>query len=621
MSGIFGVTGWGKRDDLQPVMKTMLRSAAHRGPDGAEIHLMGDTALGHLLLRTRRPEIDPLQPVSNRERSLWITLDGTIFNRDEVANGLRMSAATSDAMIFLAAYEEHGPDCLKEIDGIFSVAIWDDRRKVLFCARDPLGVKPFFYSQWNGSFLFASELNQIVTLPGFARRPNEAMVGLYLAADVNIHHETFFDQVYRLPAGSYAIVEKGKLQIKTYWDINPALQTVLPDDQAYGERFRELFQNAVKKNLEVDVPLGSSLSGGLDTSSIVCVADRYRKANGVLAPLETFSMAFEEKACDESSFIQAVGSITNTSHNQYTADKDDFFSTIPSVQERQGEPFRSIGVVLFWRLKQLSSQKRIRVLLSGMGADEVLGGLNLFYFADHLRQGRWLALRHELKVSAALDPYGFGFSPKRLLMHFGIKPLLSPALIRMRRKLQGNPFPDYIAPMFAEKVNLSERLFPVPRRHFKDLYRQASYEGLRHDYTPGLLHYEDMNNAGLGMEGRFPFLDKALVEYLFSIPRSQKIRESVPKIVLRNGMKGILPESVRTRTDRGAITKVFDYWLGHQYKREVERVLWGDRLKESGYLNTPRLRQIYEAHQAGRGSRYVIWRTYNLGVWLETFFK
>lgn len=621
MSGIFGIAGWSKKDDVQPMMKAMLRSAAHRGPDGAEIHVTPEAALGHLLLRTRRPGMDPLQPISNRERTLWITLDGAIFNRDELMRELGIGGE-SDAALFLAAYEEGGPDCLKRIDGIFSVAIWDERRRSLFCARDPFGVKPFFYTQWNGAFLFASELNQIVTLPGFPRKPNEAMVGIYLAGDVNLYHETFFEGIYRLPAGSYLMVENGKVQTKVYWDLDPSYQTVLPNDEAYGERFKELFQRAVQKNLDVDAPLGSSLSGGLDTSSIVCVTDQYRKANGAAAPLPTFSMAFEEKACDERSFIQAVGEVTNISHNHYIADRDNFFSAIPSVLERQGEPSRSIGILLFWRLKQLAGQKGIRILLSGMGADEVLGGLNLYYFADYIREGRWLALKHELEVSAALDPYGYAFGPKKLLLQFGIKPLLPPSLLLRRKKyFQGNLFPDYVSPTFGKKIDLPQRLFTRPKRHFKDLYRQAAYEGLRYSYTPGLLHYEDGNNAGFGIEGRFPFLDKALVEYLFSIPRDQKIRESVPKIVLRNGMKGILPEAVRTRTDRGAITKAFDHWLGHEYKQEVEKVLMGGRLKDSGYLDIPRLQQIYRAHQAGQGSRYVIWRAFNLGVWLETFFK
>ncbi|GEM_PF-2159630 len=625
MSGICGIVCQKRREDLRPLLESMLAPAVHRGPDGTGRYVNEEAALGHHLLRLQSRPMETPQPSSNGDRTLWITLDGTIFNRDELLAALasagRPLQVPSEASLFLSAFEVFGPSCLDQIDGIFSVAIWDTRRKVLFCARDRIGVKPFFYARWEGMFLFGSELNQILVIPGFPRRPNEGMVGDYLGGDIDLHDETFFEGIYRLPAGNYALIQDGKIQIKTYWDIDPSRQTVLSNDDAYGDRFRELFTKAVQKNLDVDVPVGSNLSGGLDSSSIVCVTDSFRKRRGETLPLETFSLTFEDKACDERPHIQAVGSKAYIVHNQYLARGEEFFKEIQRVQDRQAEPFRSIGVVLFWKLKQLAYQKGMRVMLNGMGADEVLGGINLYYLADMVREGRWLKLRETLKALTAIDPFALSLSPRRLLFKFGIRPLIPPALNRVRKNLQGCPYPDFIDPEFAKRIHLSERLCPSRSRRFKDIYRQMAYEALRHHYTPLLLHYEDTNGAGFGTESRFPFLDKDLVEYLFSLPHDKKIRNGVAKIVLRNGMKGILPETIRTRVDKGFIDKQVDHWLGHQFSEEIERVLWGSRLKDVGYFNIPRLQQIYREYQSGHPGRLTIWKSFNLGIWLDTFFK
>jgi len=627
MSGICGVISHDKQELVQPIIETMIKAGIQRGPDGSGEFVKGAIGLGQLCLHIFPRHLESSQPVSSEDGRFTAVLDGSISNYDQVLASIETAFGRSlqnpgYAALFLAAYEAFGSSCLERIDGTFAVAIWDEREKKLFAARDRMGIKPFFYAQWGQIFLFASEITQILAIKDFPRRPNDAVIGTFLVGDVDLSHETFFDGIFRLQAGSFINVSQESFQRKVYWDIDPSRQTILPNDEAYGERFLELFQQSVDRHLQfVDVPLASNLSGGLDSSSIVCITDRLRKSRGETSPLDTFSLAFEDKAVDEGAHVQAISTVANIQHHQYLADEENVFSYIPMVQQRQAEPFRSMGIVLFWRLKQLASQSGFKVLLNGMGADEVLGGINLYYLADLLKEGKWSTLNSTLKALAVTDPFALGLSPWGYLRTFGFRPLIPDKIRLLRGKLRGNAVPDFLDQGFTKRTDLAAKLCTRPDPLFKDHYRQMSYEGAMRIYTPLLMHYEDTNNATFGLESRFPFLDRELVEFLFSIPLDQKMRNGVAKIVLRNGMKGILPDSVRTRTDKGFIDKRVDHWLRQQYSQDVENILWGEQLKSYGYFDSPRLHQLYRDYQAGSPGRFTIWKSYNVGVWLRTFFN
>ncbi len=624
MSGICGMVGEGS--EIVEGLAGLMAAGAHRGPNGAVTRGFAGAALGHLRLDVQQPGRDEGQPLGTADGGIWITFDGEIQNAHELsaaignATGARLANASHPRLV-LAAYKAFGPQCLAHIEGIFAFAIWDDVAQTLFCARDRIGVRPFFYTFWRGNFAFAPEMTQLLALPGFARRPNEAMVADYLIGDINLRENSFFEGIHRLPAGKYALVQGANVDIRQYWDVDPDRRTEFPSDEQYGERFRELLQRSVEKNMIVASPLGAALSGGLDSSSIVCVADRLRSKSGMTSPLETFSLAFEDRLADESEHVRAVAAATNIRHNQYYADHENLFAHMRTVQQRQAEPFRSLGIVLFWRLKQLAAEKGMRVLLNGMGADEVLGGINLYYLADLLREGRWTELARTLGVLVERDPYGLGFSRGKYLKIFGVKPLIPPPALRAWWGMRGYAGPDFVAPEFARRMKLDQRLVARRPALFADRYRQMSYEGLRHHYTALLLHYEDCNNAGFGLDSRFPFLDRELVEFLFSIPRSQKVVDGLAKMVLRKGMRGVLPDSVLNRTDKGFIDRPVDHWLGHQYKDVVERVLWGRPLLQSGWLDVPRVQAMYRDYQATGRGRVTIWKCFNLGLWLETFFE
>ncbi len=625
MSGVFGIIGSEAPAAMEDALARMAKAGAHRGPDGSALRQGPGYGIGHLHHQVFGDRDAP-QPLGDADERCWIVLDGDIQNYDELHAALfggppRAGAEPSFAALFLAAYRKFGPDCVKHIDGAFAVAIWDDEAKLCFLARDRLGIKPLFHARWNGAVVFASEIQQILALPGFPRVPNEPLVADYLVGDVDLSRETFFANIERLPAGSRVVARDGTLRIEDYWDLDPSRTVRFRNEAEYGERFREIFTRSVRYCMNVGLPLGSNLSGGLDSSSIVCVADALRRQAGETEPMHTFSLSFEDKLVDEGVHVEAVRKATNITHHSYFADGEDLFRHIPTVQARQAEPMRSLGVVLFWRLKQLAEGSGVRVLLNGMGADEILGSINLYYLADLLREGRWIELRRTLAHLVEADPYSVGLSARGLLREFALKPLTPPGLMRLKRRLTGSTgYPDLIDPAFARRVDLSERVLARRPAPYRDEFRRVAYDGLRRIYTPLLMHYEDTNNAGFGLESRFPFLDRELVEFLFSLPREEKVRAGTAKVVLREAMRGVLPESVRTRADKGFIDRRVDHWLGHQYKDVVERVLWGQALGDSGWVDIDRLRTIYREYQEGAGHRLAVWKSFNLGIWLETFF-
>ena len=599
-----------------------MQAGAHRGRDGSGKKRFANAALGHQFMRQFEYETGA-QPYSDDDGLTSIVFDGMLHDIELLRRdlGLAENGTEDDAALFLIAYRKYGPECASRLSGIFAAAIWDDRDNSLYLARDCFGVKPLFYARWQDTLVFASELTQIIALPEFSRRPNPLMVADYLAGDTDLSEHSFFADVDRLAPGCWGRFANGQLTIRRYWELDPSIHTHFKSDAEYGERFKELFIASVRRNLRTDLPVGSNLSGGLDSSSIVCVTDMIRKEQGPSAPFDTFSLSFDDRMVDEGEHVEAVCNKANIKHHAYRSDAENVFDHIPMVQKIQGEPMRSLGIVLFWRLKELAAESGMRVLLNGMGADEVLGGINLYYLADLLRTGRFRTLHRSLDRLVEYDPYSVGLSRKGLLRVFALRPLMPPWIRRIRRKIRGvSGYPSEINPDFASRVGLADRLIRIPETPFPDVYRRMSFEGFRKSYTPLLLHYEDTNNAHLGLESRFPFLDRELVEFLFSLPRQQKARDGLAKVVLRNGMNGILPDSVRNRVDKGFIDRRVDHWLGHEHKDMVERILWGDRLADTGWYDIDRLRQIYREYQGGANYRLTIWKAFNIGIWLDTFF-
>ncbi len=655
MCGIFGV--W--HLDGSPVPPETIRRATttlrHRGPDD-EGYLFVDTAAGScdeyggrdtvpalrlpdiaqagdrphdLALGFRRLAIIDLspsghQPMGDADRRLWIVFNGEIYNYLELraqleSLGHRFETAT-DTEVVLHAYAEWGPDCLERFNGMWAFAVWDGRRRCLFCARDRFGIKPFYYFHDGSRFIFGSEIKALLCDPHVPREPNPARVYDYLALRyLNRTAETLFKDIQQLPAASYMLVDGDGVRISRYWDLHPAAPR--RSDQEWVAEFRATLQDAVRLRLRSDVPVGSCLSGGIDSSSIVCLVNQLLLSDGGLGVdtqigdrQKTFSSVYDYPGIEEERFIEAVVAQTNVESHRVTPQAADLFAIAPRLIWHQGEPFGSTTIYSQWHVMELTRAAGVTVLLDGQGADEMLAGYSPYYssfLADLIRTGRFAALWREWRSF----PHHLGLRPRATLvaalrkvaLHWSGRPRLRSAPIA----------PEWLNPA------LTDHYAPQPEgeRHFPSILDEHLYNSLTRSSLPSLLHYEDHNSMAFSVEARVPFLDYRLVELSYRLPAHLRINRGTTKVVLRKAMRGIIPDLVRLRQDKLGFPTPGSWWFRDEVADEVEQILRSRRLRERGYVQPEAALTLLEQHKAGRvQADRALWRMVCFELWMRLFF-
>ncbi|MEM2045698.1 MAG: asparagine synthase (glutamine-hydrolyzing) [Candidatus Caldarchaeum sp.] len=593
---------------------------AHRGPDNAGFWQSPD---GGVKLGNRRLAILDLspaghQPMVDEANSLVIVHNGEIYNYVELRLELQKSGhcfrSHSDTEVLLAAYKQWGSDCLRHLNGMFAFAIWDERRQELFAARDRFGEKPFYYHYDPGRafLIFASEIKAILASGLISPKPNYKTIYRYLAHhEIDVGTETVFKGISALPpahALSYSRAQ-GKLKIWRYWDLDPEAEIRLPNDTAYAERFLELLADAVRIRLRSDVPVGSSLSGGLDSSTIVCLIAKELKG-GIQ---KTFSARFDDPHYDEGKHIQKVLEWANVEGHMVYPDPARLPEEIEKLTWHQEQPFFSTSIYAQWNVMRLAKEQGVTVLLDGQGGDETLGGYHFYfgsYFRDLFLRLRWMTLMKSLYSyarkhgSASLPVIAFTFLPKRL-QH---------PLRRLVRPLA-------IAPELAQAgVEDVEHPLLLHAHNFKSALQEALYETLTRTMLPALLRYADRNSMAFSREVRLPFLDHRLVEFLFSIPVDQKIRQTTTKFILRNAISGVVPEEIRQRKDKLGFAPPEALWMKGPLRAWIDEILRSPRFRQRGWLDPKAVDRVWEEFLNGRDTWHsLIWRWVSLEIWARVF--
>jgi len=648
-----GITGaYSVKGSMNPdCIKRMTDSLRHRGPDdegflaadstpGKVVSLIGIDSktcgarieefngFANLFLGHRRLSIIDLspaghQPMSNEDGTLWIVHNGEVYNYLEIRKELESLGypfkSRTDTEVILHAYEAWGVDCLKRFNGMWAFAIVDLEKKKMFCSRDRAGVKPFYYLYDGKRFCFASEIKALLQIDDFDPEPNEQIIADYLFSGLLDHtNETFFKNVYQLRPGEYLLFEDKKLTIRSYWEIETD-EIHFSHDHDYAERFYELLEDSIRLRLRTDVPIGSCLSGGLDSSSIVCLANKlmfddqsiYRNLVGERQ--KTFSSCFEDPAYDERKFIELVTRQTGAEKNYVFTNPEDLFADLNRLIWHQEEPFGSTSIYAQWKVMGLAKERGVTVLLDGQGGDELLAGYPPSFVALFRQTMRQFAL-----VSLIKEIKGFLKHQGRMIDQF---------IPRVRSSFVPNVF----KPLF-QRLN-SRRLCWIEEGFKKKFYRSVTtphrfenalnnylYHIFRSTVLPGLLHYEDRNSMAYSIETRLPFLDYRLVEFVFSLPTEFKIKEGVTKIILRIAMHGILPEEVRNRMDKiGFATPEAD-WFKTALRDPIHEIFNSKSFSERGIFNISHVHKAFQDHCNGkRDNQSMIWRCVNLELWLRTF--
>ena len=628
-------------------LESMTASLQHRGPDDKGF-LLADTLTGEVLqsremallksfLESKRPHLGighqrlsiidlsdaGHQPMCNEDKSIWIVYNGEIYNYLEIRRELEPLGhhfkSQTDTEVIVHAYEEWGTECLKRFNGMWAFAILDVQKKTIFCSRDRAGVKPFYYLYDGKRFCFASEIKALLELDGFEIEPNEQIIADYLFSGLLDHtHETFFKNIYQLRPGEYLLFENDRLSIRSYWDIE-AKEIHFSKNSDYAQKFYELFEDSIRLRLRTDVPIGSCLSGGLDSSSIVCLANRLMFDGQNIDPKlvgerqKTFSSCFEDPAYDERKYIEFVIRRTGAEKNYVFPNPEDLFADLTRLIWHQDEPFGSTSIYAQWKVMELAKERGVIVLLDGQGGDELLAGYPpsfYFLFSQSLKRAKIWHLIKEI--------HRFRKNHAHLTNQFTMKILAAilPTLIKPMAHKWLKRSSEWAEEGFKNKCF---RRFPRLVKLDNDLNNHL-YQIFRYTTLPGLLHYEDRNSMAFSIETRLPFLDYRLVEYLFSLPSEQKINEGVTKVILRDSMKGVLPGEITNRMDKMGFVTPEDIWFGTILRDKINQIISSKSFAERGYFNTARVKNAFNQHCEGRKNiSSTIWRWVNLELWFRTF--
>ena len=628
MCGINGIaiSSRSSRVISRELLEKMRDVITHRGPDDEGIFIDGKIGLGH-----RRLSIVDVsrghQPMTNEDASLHITYNGEIYNHTDYRESLEAKGHVyqthCDTETILHLYEEHGSACVDYLRGMFAFAIWDKRKQELFIARDRLGVKPLYYVHTDdGSLYFGSEIKTLLEACAVKPEINYAVLSDYLANHAPSGEETLFLGVKRLLPGHVLTWRDGALSIRRYWDVDFSKDEVVRDDETYIKQWSELFRESVRLRLMADVPLGMFLSGGIDSSAIAAVM-----SGMVSEPIKTFSVAFKEREANELEYARLVADAYKTNHHEIIVSPEQFFTALPRLVWHEDEPLAHPSSVALYFVSKLASE-HVKVVLTGEGSDELLAGYgryrrtiwNLAWGRQYNKLAPSIA-RETIRKQIERMPQG-GRMRQKLMRTFLV---LSPEL----ESIYFDNFAVFPTPMQQHMFTreTKERIRSIDpyvelRRLLERTKDLSLLDGLLYadikTYLHELLMKQDQMSMATSLESRVPFLDHKLVEFTAKMPDTMKLRGGTTKYVLRESMKGVLPEKILTRRKMGFPVPIGSWFRG-RFKSVIHEYVLSERALSRGIFAPDFVRNLVSLHQAGEDHSERLWSLVNFEMWLRRF--
>ena len=628
MCGIAGIvaTDWLHADDRAhlPRMRDVI---THRGPDEAGTFCDGRAGLVH-----RRLSIVDLasgqQPLANEDETVWVVFNGEIYNHQEIRPVLEAAGhkyrTRCDTETIVHAYEQWGDACVERFRGMFAFAIWDAKRQRLLLARDRMGIKPLYWTLKYGRLIFGSEIKSILESGIVRADVNDRAIPELLGTRYLSGAETLFKGIYRLQPGHLLTFEQGVATPRQWWDIpvgkaRPEVSG-LADAEAV-EEFRAKLEDAVRTRLMADVPLGMFLSGGLDSSAIAALM-----AGMIDRPLETFSVAFKQRAFSELDYARQVATAIKANPHEIVIDEGDFFGALPRLVWHEDEPIAHPSSVPLYFVSKLASE-HVKVVLTGEGSDELLAGYGKYPRAlANWRAGAFWSLAPEpirdfvSNTVVPRLPARIGRYAKRSFLAMPRTPEAmffdNFAAIGLRRQasLLG---PRLAGLATADAYGASRAYFDLPNGSSTTLDRLL-YTDLK-TYLVELLMKQDQMSMAASIESRVPFLDHHLVEFATALPPRMKLRGLQTKWILRQAVKPLLPPEILTRKKMG-FPVPFSLWLRGGGAGLARDVLLDSRARQRGVTDPVAVSALIEAHASGAADAGdALWSLLNLELWYRTF--
>lgn len=609
----------------------VLTSSLHYAPHYTNIELQRfDLGLGHRRLSIVDVSAAGHQPMCTKDRRYWIVYNGEVYNFIELRSELKelghVFGSHSDTEVILAAYQAWGNDCLSRFNGMFAFLLYDFEKRVMFVARDRFGVKPLYYWVSENGIAFASEIKQFTVLPGWQAWVNGQRAYDFLNWAITDHtDETLFDGVFQFRGGQalelnltnmaiYAKQIGARLPVYDWYSLRP--QPFEGDFFQAAAGLSDRLRDAVSLRLRADVPIGSCLSGGLDSSSIVGLMSQLLREQKADAQQKTFSACSDVSRFDEREFIDEVVRKTGVEAHYVYPKSEELFATHEQITWYQDEPYGSTSIYAQWHVFKLAAEQGVKVMLDGQGADEQLAGYHSFFaphYAGLLKRGRWIKLWSEISAAKRLHGYSEWTAVK------GMSNMLLPEWLRQRLRARAGKAtdrPNWLA---------MSRLGAVPVDPFISLgskstsIRKFSYGQLTASNLQMLLHWEDRDSMAHSIESRVPFLDYHLVEYVLGLPDEFKLKDGITKRVLREGMRGILPERISQRMDKLGFVTPEEVWLRERAPEQFRSALKESIAASRGILNERASTCLEEMIAGKRAFSFLAWRMISFGAWMKQF--
>lgn len=597
----------------------------HRGPDGEGIFIDEYACLAHRRLAIIDLSASGTQPMTNEDQSLFVVFNGEIFNYIELKQSLlrkgHIFRSDSDTEVILHQYEEDGVDCLEKFNGMFALAIWDRRKKTLFAARDRLGIKPLYYYSSERCLILSSEIKAILEDPSVPRAANMQAVTDYFYAGRALENKTMFSGIYEIEPGWMLWADAGQesFHVRRYWDVRYEYDFSRTDETVKRE-LGALLDSAVKIHSRSDAPLGNHLSGGLDSSVVVALTSRYRK------DLKTFSIKFsDDSSIDETAYAKTVAEHVGAAYYEGRPNAADMADALPFLIWHMDGPMASDGGFAYYTVSQLARQ-HVKVSMTGHGGDEVFAGYPAQFQAAYGR----------------LDMFG-----SRLGVSDRVKPSLAKRLARFIKEKDSRDVIRYLDRRFSTRLeSLEENWIRLHCGHLpkenvifgKDFVRslggyspRESYlrpfetvstdspldKCLYHDlrvYLPSLLHLEDRVSMAVSIESRVPLLDYRIVEFLATVPPSQKVKDLNPKYLLREAAASLLPDSIWNRREKFPFPVPPKFWRTDEMRTLTKDLLLDNKSLVRGLFRPKVLRCAWEYTDIS-----LLWDLINVEMWFRLF--
>ena len=615
MCGIAGILDLQERPVSPGALRKMVDVQAHRGPDGEGMWIDGHVGLGHRRLSIIDLSQAGHQPMASHDGRFLLTFNGEIYNYVELKNELPAQAwrGSSDSEVLLAAYEEWGTGCLRKLNGIFAFAIWDKEKRELFCARDHVGVKPFYYAVHDGALYLASEIKALLAA-GVPATPNERIIYEYLTHGVYDHsEETFFEGVKQIPPGHTLMVRDGRICVAPFWRLAERVwDTSGWSDARTEETFRELLEDSVRIQLRSDVPVGLHVSGGLDSSILARVVDRSHDGE---ARWRIFSFAYAGSPYDEEPYVRGLAETFGWDVSiAHLAPRD-----VPRLMERatwhQEQPCSGLPSLALQMLVESYRDSDIKVTLEGQGGDEVAAGYEYYmgaFWLDMKREHGEEAANREFESFAGVR----GFSDEETKTAF-LRNAID-AYARPGGSADGTRFarPHVLDPDFVKRAHAESRTYEAP---FESALANMQYRDIFHTKLPRILRSCDRASMAYGRELRVPFLDYRLLEFSLGLPLRQKIRNGEQRFFVRNAYRQLLPTHI-VKVPKRAVVNPQREWFQQELQPYIRDVLSSPSFGSRPFFVQKEVLAEYDRYcQTLPQNSFHIWQWLNLELWCRAF--